>query len=288
MDANIFMKKLLYIILFVPIFSCHSSNEEYYNYLLHLHKNIHDTDFSQFYNKAANFWFKRLDTLTESSLKRNDTLKLFLSLQDSLRHHLSLDPQRFKQEIEKFEEYDSENTHINHPILFIGSSTINLWKTAQYFPNRQVLNRGFGGANIQDILYYYNQVIKKYNPSSIVLYNDIDVENGESPQYTINQYIKLIHKIHQDFPYCKIIIISIKPTPLDILLGKSIRQNKKITNDLLKELTINYSYLEFIDLSSLLYDLNGNLKNEFYREDKQHLTEECYKLWSNELNKYIK
>lgn len=38
------------------------------------------------------------------------------------------------------------------------------------------MNRGFGGASIKDIQYYYNDVIGKYHPSSVVIYDDIDIE----------------------------------------------------------------------------------------------------------------
>lgn len=122
-----------------------------------------------------NFWMARIDTLEEFSYKQNDTLRLFLDVQDAIRNN-KYDSLRFENEIKRFVEYDSENTLLENPILFVGSSTVNLWKTACYFPGRNVMNRGFGGASIKDIQYYYNDVIGKYHPSSVVIYDDIDIE----------------------------------------------------------------------------------------------------------------
>ena len=54
------------------------------------------------------------------------------------------------------------------------------------------MNRGCGGASIKDIQYYYNDVIFKYHPSSVVIYDDIDIENGEPVESVFDEYISLL------------------------------------------------------------------------------------------------
>src|SRR5258708_1728329 len=71
-----------------------------------------------------------------------------------LRHRSAPAPHdfaRWEKEIAAYEAADRENPPPKGGILFIGSSTIRLWKTlAQDFPEYKVINRGFGGSEIAD------------------------------------------------------------------------------------------------------------------------------------------
>lgn len=264
-----------------------NNNNYYYNYLCEVYANSEMADTEVFYKEAMNFWMDRVDTLKEFSFKQNDTLRLFLETQEAIRNNNKYDSLRFENAIKSFVDYDLENTKPEKPILFIGSSTVNLWKTAHYFPEYKVLNRGFGGASIKDIQYYYNDVIGKYCPSSVVIYDDIDIENGKSVETAFSEYISLLDKIHNDFPECRILFISIKPTPMDFLLGKNVRKTKKLFNIRMKEYADNIPYVKYIDLASLLYKADGTLDLHYYSEDRMHFNESGYKLWSNELRKAL-
>jgi hypothetical protein len=53
---------------------------------------------------------------------------------------------KWESEIAAFERADRTAPPPKGAILFIGSSSIRLWKTlASDFPDKQVINRGFGG-----------------------------------------------------------------------------------------------------------------------------------------------
>ena len=279
------MKKVLIIFFSIwALVSC-SSNGSYYSFLCRSYAKPKNLNTEVFYGKAVNFWMSRVDTLNEFSHMSNDTLRLFLTIQDSIRRQSTHDCLRFAEEINEFIKYDTENSKIEKPVLFIGSSTINLWKTALYFPDINVMNRGFGGAGIKDILYYYDDVIGKYSPASVVIYDDIEIENGDSAESAFSEYLSLLERIHRDFPECRIILISVKPTPMDFLLGKDVRNNKMKLNDQLKKYADSTPLVEYIDLASLLYDADGNLNLNYYSEDRMHFNESGYALWSKELNK---
>ena len=62
-----------------------------------------------------------------------------------------LDPLRFANEIMAFQEWEAKNTLPEGGILFVGSSSIRMWPTAMAFPDKVVINRGFGGAEFPDI-----------------------------------------------------------------------------------------------------------------------------------------
>ena len=112
-----------------------------------------------------------------------------------------LDPLRFANEIMAFQEWEVKNTLPEGGILFVGSSSIRMWPTAVAFPDKVVINRGFGGAEFPDIFYYYERVIATYAPAKILLYvGDNDVSRGKSADAVFADYLKLVEWIQRDLP----------------------------------------------------------------------------------------
>ena len=72
---------------------------------------------------------------------------------------------RWEKEIAAYERMDRTNPPPKGGVLFIGSSTIRLWKTlAQDFPDQRVINRGFGGSQIVDATHFAERIIFPYEP----------------------------------------------------------------------------------------------------------------------------
>ena len=93
------------------------------------------------------------------------------------------DPNRFAAEIKAFAEWDSRNAVPADPVLFVGSSSIRLWRTHESFPDLPVVNRGFGGSQVSDLLHFADRVVFPYKPSVIVFYaGDNDLAAGKSAQ----------------------------------------------------------------------------------------------------------
>src|SRR5215212_9141915 len=92
-------------------------------------------------------------------------------------------PARFESEIAAFEKWDHQNTVPKDGILFVGSSTIRLWQTADAFPDLPVINRGFGGSTIPDVNHFADRIVFKYTPSTIVFYaGDNDIAASRAPE----------------------------------------------------------------------------------------------------------
>ena len=47
------------------------------------------------------------------------------------------------------------------------------------------------------------------------------------------------------------------------------------------------TYVEYVDLASLLYNADGLLDLRYYSEDRMHFNANGYELWSNELSKVL-
>ena len=93
------------------------------------------------------------------------------------------DPARFAAEIESFAVWDTKNSFADGATLFVGSSSIRLWPTAKAFPEVAVINRGFGGSEISDVIHFYDQVIKPYAAPRIFLYaGDNDIARGKTAE----------------------------------------------------------------------------------------------------------
>src|SRR5262245_25461510 len=93
------------------------------------------------------------------------------------------DPERFAHDIRDFAAWDRQNVYPHDSILFIGSSSIDKWQTAEAFPGLPIMNRGFGGSQISDVNHFFDDVVTKYRPKIIVFYSgDNDTQAGKSPQ----------------------------------------------------------------------------------------------------------
>src|SRR5687768_10042059 len=77
----------------------------------------------------------------------------------------------FYEEIQAFKKQDSAQMPPQNAILFVGSSSFNFWKDMQqYFPHHTVINRGFGGSALPDVIRYAREIIFRYQPKQIVIY----------------------------------------------------------------------------------------------------------------------
>ncbi|WP_246104240.1 SGNH/GDSL hydrolase family protein [Mucilaginibacter corticis] len=77
----------------------------------------------------------------------------------------------FWDDVQTIKKYDKMFAPPEHPVLFVGSSSIRKWDDAQWvFAKYNALNRGIGGAVTNDIIYYLNDLVFAYQPRQIVLY----------------------------------------------------------------------------------------------------------------------
>ena len=92
----------------------------------------------------------------------------------------------FQDEIDVFIKKDSIAMPAANSILFVGSSSFNYWKDiSNYFPGYPIINRGFGGSSLTDIIYFNQETILKYKPKQIYIYcgeNDSASSDTITPQ----------------------------------------------------------------------------------------------------------
>lgn len=193
------------------------------------------------------------------------------------------DPGRFAKAIETFTVWDSKNSFPEHAILFVGSSSIRLWPTAASFPGKKIINRGFGGSEISDVIHFYNQVIKPYAPAKIFLYaGDNDIGHGKTPEQVLDDYKALVALVQSDFPGVDLIFISIKPSKLRWALWPQMLE----ANRLIREYSADHPNLDYADLATPLLGDDGSPLDVFV-DDGLHLDERGYFLWQQALARYL-
>ena len=190
-------------------------------------------------------------------------------------------PERFSDKIEAFRTWDSKNSLPKDYILFLGSSSIRMWRTAESFPDLAVVNRGFGGAQISDLLFYSHDIALKYPaPRGIVFYcGDNDITAGKSPERVFNDYKKFVSGLNMRFARTPIITISAKPS----MARWHLWEKMAALNDLMQTYSDSSSLLFFADISDSMRTPDGHPDSTLFLDDKLHLNEKGYALWNHVL-----
>jgi len=186
------------------------------------------------------------------------------------------DAKRFQKGIDSFKKWDHKNSFPSQAVLFVGSSSIKMWQTNDGFPEYPVINRGFGGAHISDVLYYYDDVIKKYEASLIIFYaGDNDIAGGKPVNQVFKDYQKLITKIQTDNSQANFIYIPIKPSISRWQYWKKMNQ----VNILVKKFNSKNDKLYYVDLATPILNSSGKPKESLFKNDGLHLNKSGYSVW---------
>ncbi|WCJ60131.1 SGNH/GDSL hydrolase family protein [Fontisphaera persica] len=192
---------------------------------------------------------------------------------------------RWEKEIAAFEAADRTNPPPARGILFIGSSSIRLWKTlARDYPRHHVLNRGFGGSQIADSVHFAERIVFPYAPRKIIMYaGGNDINAGKSAEQVAADFRAFVQKVHQRLPQTRIAYLSIAPNPARWAQVERVRE----ANRLIREFTQTDSRLEFIDVFSHMLGPDGQPLPDIFVEDRLHMNEKGYALWKKLVEPYL-
>jgi lysophospholipase L1-like esterase len=208
-------------------------------------------------------------------------LLLFISINTFAQEYQKI----WQNEIDAFDKLDGDNP-IQEGILFTGSSSIRMWKNpAKDFNNPKILNRGFGGSQIIDLIENFDQVILKYHPQKIVIYSgDNDIQEGKSAEIVFGDFCVLYGMIKAKLPNAEVYYIAIKPSLNR--WNKVIEMQK--ANTMINEYLNSKPNAAFVDIFSPMIDFTGKPSEKWFLEDGLHMTDEGYQLWTKILAPYIK
>ncbi len=184
---------------------------------------------------------------------------------------------KWEKAIATFEKSDRDKPPPKKAILFVGSSTIRLWKLDKSFPDLEAINRGFGGSHIADVVQYVSRIVIPYQPRLIVFFaGDNDLASGKAPERVCDDFKAFVEAVRKDLPDTKILFLAVKPS---LARWKLFEQQKK-TNGLIAAYCRSGKGLVFVDVVPAMLGKDGKPRPELFVKDGLHLSEEGYKLWS--------
>ena len=193
---------------------------------------------------------------------------------------------RSEGEIRAYEAADRGLLPAPGGIVFVGSSSIRLWRSlAADFPGLPVLNRGFGGSTLPEVNHYVPRVVLPYRPRTIVLYaGDNDIAVGRTPQQVAADYREFVRLVRDSLPAARIVYVGIKPSPSRWRMAEQQRE----ANRLVRELVARDPLQTFVDVFRPMLGANGRPRPELFVADSLHMTPAGYVVWRAQLAPHVR
>jgi lysophospholipase L1-like esterase len=192
---------------------------------------------------------------------------------------------RWDRAIHAFEQADKRSPPPPGAVLFVGSSSIRLWKSLAYdFPQYHVINRGFGGSQIADCTQFADRIVIPYRPSAIILHaGGNDLAAGKSPARVYADFKAFVEKVRGSLPDTPIAFLALNPTPARWAQA----DKQKETNRLIREYIAGQKGLTFIDLWDALLGPDGRPRGDLHIADRLHPNAAGYKIRAEIVNRYL-
>jgi lysophospholipase L1-like esterase len=212
-------------------------------------------------------------------------LFLFFLLWNSAKAQEQKPP--YWEEIQAFKTKDSIAFPGTGRILFTGSSSFTKWTDVQnYFPDFPIINRGFGGSSLTDLIRYKEEVIYTYQPKQIVMYcgeNDIAASDSITGKMVLERFKQLFSDIRQRLPGVPFIYISMKPSPSRWQMKDRLTNgNKRIRKFLKKK-----NKARFISVWNAMLGPDGKPMDDIFITDKLHMNAKGYAIWQKLIQPYL-
>lgn len=190
----------------------------------------------------------------------------------------------FTEEVAQIVE-QSSSKGLEKPVIFIGSSSIRMWKTLeQDFPGFAILNHGFGGSEYSDLLYFKEQLIGEFEPSMVVVYaGDNDIANGEDPAAIAEEAELFVDALRRLANGAPVIVLSAKPS----ISRWELKDKYEELNAQLERIATGFDHVVYVDVWTPMLKRNGELNKTLFIEDGLHMNEKGYEIWKNALKPFL-
>ncbi len=193
----------------------------------------------------------------------------------------------FQEEIDHFKQQDKAHFPPKNAILFAGSSSFRFWTDVQdYFPGVTIINRGFGGSSLPDVLHFAPEIIYPYYPKQIVIYcgeNDLASSDTVTANVVLKRFKILFVAIRTKLVNVPIVFISIKPSPSRAQLMPKMKRANMLVRQYLK----TQKHTAYVDVFNLMLNKEGEPRQELFKEDMLHMKPAGYAIWQKAIAPYL-
>ena len=192
----------------------------------------------------------------------------------------------YADEIASFVAADRAAQPAAHGVLFVGSSTIRMWPALKAdFAGVPVIQRGFGGSELSDVVHYASRIVIPYKPRLIILYaGDNDIAVGKTATTVFREYEQFVRLVERALPDTRIAFISIKPSIARWALIDQIRS----TNSMVRKFAARDPRLLYIDTYTPMLGADGTPRKDLFVEDGLHMNGAGYALWRDIIDPIVR
>jgi lysophospholipase L1-like esterase len=192
---------------------------------------------------------------------------------------------KWEKEVAAYEASDRQNPPPKGGILFIGSSTIRLWKTlAEDYPDHKVINRGFGGTEIVDSTHFADRLIFPHEPKQIFLRaGGNDIHAGRTPREVAFDFSEFVRVIHARLPRTEIIYIGVSPAASR--WGESDKYRE--LNRMIRTMALEMPRVGFVETFDMVLSPEGQAVPELFVKDRLHFSPKGYKLLAERVRPFL-
>lgn len=223
-------------------------------------------------------------------MKKLPLLLLFVSLlacQAVKEEKQTADPQaaapqptfRFAEDIAAFEAEDQAHPVPADVVVFTGSSSVRMWKTlAEDLAPFPVINRGFGGSTMPELIHYADRIVWPYKPKAVFVYegdNDITAE-AVTPDSMLRTFQEFHRLAKEHIPGTPLYFIAIKPS----VARKKLFEKASQTNALVRAYCEANDDLTFVDIVSPMLKADGVVRSDIFVQDSLHMNAAGYAIWT--------
>ena len=194
---------------------------------------------------------------------------------------VKVNPLRFREEVREI----LDRPVVSGKILLYGSSFFTVWgheRSVQQMDGA-VVNNGFGGATGEDLLYYYQELVRPYAPKSLILRTGVnDISSGYSAKQAAHFAIRVAEWAAFDFEGIRVGILPSFDCPWLDKNPKKKREAHKAFNERMAEYAEAHDNVEFLDIRPFFYK-DGKKEDGFldiFTPDGLHLLDCGYELFA--------
>lgn len=180
-------------------------------------------------------------------------------------------------EVDQFVKSDQEHPPEPCQLVFVGSSTIVRWKTMQQdMAPLPVINRGFGGTQIEYVNRWFKETVAASQPAGIVFYaGENDISAGKPVKQVLADFDRFMALKTAVLGKTPVYFISLKPSKLRFWeLGSQSEVNAAI-----RKRAAQRADLHYIDVAKQM--LTDGRPKDLYATDDVHLNPDGYALWTS-------
>ncbi len=193
----------------------------------------------------------------------------------------------WENDIQKFEQLDSSEKYSPDALLFAGSSSIRLWSTLETdMSPYPVIQRGYGGARLSDFAVYADRIFAPHPCRAIVIFIANDITGGDSdksPEEVAALFRYVVKVIRKTHPQTPVFWIAVTPTAARWSVWDKIQE----VNSRISDICSHSDNTWFIRTDFAFLDGNGKPRTELFIDDKLHLNQQGYAVWTEIVKKEL-